>query len=63
MRALAAGKADAAFIWGPVAGYLNKTEFAGAYGLLPVNGAGLQWPAAIGFARGQEALRDFTTSF
>ena len=58
MRGLAAGQADAAFIWGPVAGFLNKTEFADTYRIVPVDGLGLQWPAAIGFAKGQDDLRD-----
>ena len=57
MRALAAGQVDAAFIWGPIAGYVNKTTLDNAYHVVPVNGPGLQWPAAIGFARGQATLR------
>ena len=57
MRALAAGQVDAAFIWGPIAGYVNKTTLDNAYHVVPVNGPGLQWPAAIGFARGQTTLR------
>ena len=57
MRALAAGQVDAAFIWGPIAGYVNKTALNGAYQVVPVRGVGLQWPAAIGFARGQTTLQ------
>jgi polar amino acid transport system substrate-binding protein len=57
MRALATGQVDAAFIWGPIAGYVNKTTLDNAYQIVPVNGPGLRWPAAIGFARGQATLR------
>ncbi|MFX8573863.1 hypothetical protein ABTM22_20230, partial [Acinetobacter baumannii] len=31
MRALDEGKVDVTFIWGPVAGWLNKTEYGGRY--------------------------------
>jgi polar amino acid transport system substrate-binding protein len=58
MRALAAGQVDAAFIWGPVAGYLNKTDLGQKFNVVPVDGPGLQWQAAIGFARSQTALRN-----
>ncbi|MBV8092361.1 MAG: transporter substrate-binding domain-containing protein [Acetobacteraceae bacterium] len=58
MQALAAGQADAAFIWGPVAGYVNKTALNNAYRIVPVDGPGLQWPAAIGFPKGERSLRD-----
>ena len=58
MGALAQGQVDAAFIWGPTAGYLNKTRFGEAFRIMPVDGPGLQWAAAIGFARGHEALRE-----
>jgi polar amino acid transport system substrate-binding protein len=57
MASLAAGRADAAFIWGPIAGYVNKTAYNNAYRIIPVSGPGLEWPAAIGFARRQDALR------
>jgi ABC-type amino acid transport substrate-binding protein/mono/diheme cytochrome c family protein len=58
VRALATGEADAAFVWGPSAGYLNKTEYAGAFSIVPVDGAGFQWPVAIAFAKRDAALRD-----
>ena len=35
----------------------NKTALNGAYQIVPVSGVGLQWPAAIGFARGQTTLQ------
>jgi ABC-type amino acid transport substrate-binding protein/mono/diheme cytochrome c family protein len=57
MGALAAGQVDAAFIWGPIAGYVNKTALKNSYHIVPVDGPGLQWPAAIGFASGQTSLR------
>jgi polar amino acid transport system substrate-binding protein len=58
MRDLARGRVDAAFIWGPSAGWINKTVLHGAYQVLPVAGPHLQWRAAIGFPREQAALRD-----
>ena len=58
MKALADGAIDAAFIWGPIAGYLNKTAYDGAFTIVPVAGEGMQWPAAVGFAKSQAALRD-----
>ncbi|MBV8399000.1 MAG: transporter substrate-binding domain-containing protein [Acetobacteraceae bacterium] len=58
MSALANRDVDAAFIWGPIAGYLNKTVYADTYRVTPMNGPGLQWPVAIGFAGGQNALRE-----
>jgi polar amino acid transport system substrate-binding protein len=58
MKALAAGKADAAIIWGPSAGYLNKTLYQDAYAIQPVSGKGMQWTVAVGFARSRGGLRD-----
>lgn len=58
MKALDQGKADVAFIWGPVAGWLNKTIYGGRYHIRPVEGNGLSWTAAIGFSKGSGALRD-----
>ncbi len=58
MRDLADGKADAAFIWGAPAGWINKTALSDAYKVVPVEGDHLQWSAAIGFPRGQTTLRD-----
>jgi mono/diheme cytochrome c family protein len=57
-RTLAKGEADAAFIWGPSAGYVNKTEYAGAFSIVPVDGTGMQWPVAIAFAKRDAALRE-----
>ncbi len=58
MADLADGKADAAFVWGPSAGWINKTALGDAYKVVPVQGDHMQWNAAIGFPRGQTALRD-----
>jgi ABC-type amino acid transport substrate-binding protein/mono/diheme cytochrome c family protein len=58
MKALEQGKADVAFIWGPVAGWLNKTAYDNRYRIQPVEGSGLSWNVAIGFAKGSGALRD-----
>jgi ABC-type amino acid transport substrate-binding protein/cytochrome c5 len=58
MKALDANKADVAFIWGPVAGWLNKTAYNDKYEIISIDGDGLLWPVAIGFAKGSNALRD-----
>ena len=58
MKALDEGKVDVAFIWGPVAGWLNKTEYGGRYDIQTTDGDGLLWPVAIGFAKGSTELRD-----
>ena len=58
MKALAEGRADAAFLWAPSAGYLNKTAYAGRFAVVPVGGPGLAFATAIGFAKTSPALRD-----
>ncbi|WP_316230915.1 c-type cytochrome [Bradyrhizobium sp. SZCCHNR1051] len=58
MVALAQGKADVAFVWGPVAGWLNKTTYESSFRIQPVEGDGLSWDAAIGFAKSSTQLRD-----
>ncbi|GLH80669.1 Mox; cytochrome C like protein [Bradyrhizobium sp. SSBR45G] len=58
MVALAQGKVDVAFVWGPVAGWLNKTAYESRFRVQPVEGPGLSWDAAIGFARTSTQLRD-----
>lgn len=57
-KALDQGKADVAFIWGPVAGWLNKTSYGNRYRIQPTEGRGLSWDAAIGFAKTSAQLRD-----
>ena len=56
MRDLLDGKADAAFVWGASAGWLNKTRFGDAFEVIPVE-EGMAWAVGIGFARGQDDLR------
>ena len=58
MQDLARGQVDAAFVWGPSAGWINKTALHDAYKVVPVAGPHMQWRAAIGFPREQTALRD-----
>jgi polar amino acid transport system substrate-binding protein len=58
MRALAEGRADAAYLWGPSAGYLNKYTYAGRYQVVPTEGPAMSWRIAIGFRRADGALRE-----
>jgi mono/diheme cytochrome c family protein len=58
MKALDQGKADVAYIWGPVAGWLNKTTYGGHYRIQTTEGEGLSWDTAIGFAKASKDLRD-----
>lgn len=57
MRALADGRVDAAYLWGPSAGYLNKTRYAGRYQVVPTDGPAMSWNVAIGFRRSDVELR------
>lgn len=58
MRDLAEGRADMAFVWGPSAGWIDKSSLGGAYEILPVAGPHMQWRAAIALRSGDGALRD-----
>ncbi|WP_338025929.1 c-type cytochrome [Bradyrhizobium quebecense] len=58
MAALEQGKVDIAFIWAPVAGWLNKTTYGDKYQIVSTEGDGLLWATAIGFAKASGALRD-----
>ena len=58
MKVLDQGKADVAFVWGPVAGWLNKTEYNDRYAIQSTEGPGLSWSSAIGFAKTSKELRD-----
>jgi ABC-type amino acid transport substrate-binding protein/mono/diheme cytochrome c family protein len=58
VQALGRHEVDVAFIWGPVAGYLNGTALHGAYQVTPVSGDGMQFPVKVGFARSNIELRD-----
>jgi polar amino acid transport system substrate-binding protein len=58
MRRLAASEVDAAFIWGPSAGYINHSALRDEFNVIPVDAPHMQWQAAIGFSDKQPALRD-----
>ena len=58
MKALADGRADAAFLWAPTAGYLDKTVYEGRFAVVPIDGPRLSYPAAIGYAKASASLRD-----
>jgi polar amino acid transport system substrate-binding protein len=58
MRALAEGRVDAAYLWGPSAGYLNEYTYAGRYQVVPTEGHAMSWHIAIGFRRADGALRE-----
>ena len=58
MKALADGRADAAFLWAPSAGYLNKSAYDGRFAIVAVEGRALSFPAAIGYAKSSKELRD-----
>jgi polar amino acid transport system substrate-binding protein len=58
MDAMARGEAGAAFVWGPTAGYYNKTRLAGAWRVVPVAGPGLQWQVAAGVRKGNAKLKE-----
>ncbi len=60
MKALAEGRADAAFLWAPTAGWLNKTAYDGRFDIASVDGPRLSYPAAIGYAKASANLRDST---
>lgn len=58
MKLLDQGKVDVAFIWAPVAGWLNATVYGEKYQIRTTSGEGLVWPTAIGFAKASTGLRD-----
>jgi polar amino acid transport system substrate-binding protein len=58
MKLLDEGKVDVAFIWAPVAGWLNATVYAEKYQIRTTAGEGLVWSTAIGFAKASTRLRD-----
>ncbi len=58
MQRLASGAADAAILWGPVAGYVNHAAQHDRWRVVPLDGPGMRWEAAIGFSRRELALRD-----
>ena len=58
VQALADGRVDAAFVWGPSAGYMNHTKLHDRFAVAQVAGDGMQWNVGIGFSSKQGALRD-----
>jgi polar amino acid transport system substrate-binding protein len=58
MKMLDEGKVDVAFIWAPVAGWLNTTVYGAKFRIRTTAGEGLAWPTAIGFAKASTGLRD-----
>jgi len=58
MKALDEGKVDVAFVWAPVAGWLNTTVYGQKFRITTTAGEGLAWPTAIGFAKASAGLRD-----
>ena len=58
MKMLDQGKVDVAFIWAPVAGWLNTTAYGEKYQIRTTAGEGLVWSTAIGFAKASTGLRD-----
>jgi ABC-type amino acid transport substrate-binding protein/mono/diheme cytochrome c family protein len=58
MQLLAAGRVDAAFVWGPSAGYANHALLHDSFAVWPVDGPQMRYRSAIGFARSSKALRD-----
>ncbi len=58
MQLLADRKVDAAFVWGPSAGYDNRTSLHDGFRVVSVDGSQMRFGAAIGFSRKNGALRD-----
>ena len=58
MRRLAAGEADAAFLWTASAGYINHVVLNDRYRIVPMAGPQMQFDAAIGLSNKQPKLRD-----
>jgi polar amino acid transport system substrate-binding protein len=56
MDALAKGEVDAAFLWGPVAGFDNRQRFQGRYKVSGVQGLDLNGQVAIAVPRGKDEL-------
>lgn len=54
--ALAQRQVDAAFLWGPVAGYENQRRYGNAWRVTPVAGSGLDGQVAVAVRKGNDAL-------
>ena len=55
MEALHQASIDAAFVWGPTAGYLNKFVYENSYRVVP---SGFNWPVAIGVRADNTLLKE-----
>jgi polar amino acid transport system substrate-binding protein len=58
LDALGRREVDAAFVWGPTAGYYNLKKLGGHHHVVPVAGDGLQWKVAVGVRKGDAGLKD-----
>ena len=56
LNALAKGEVDAAFLWGPVAGYENKKRWGSRWRVTPVSGHDLSGAVAVAVRSTKEAL-------
>ncbi len=56
LAALAAGKVDAAFMWGPNASWLNRQTYGNKFAIQPIGGFTMSWPVAIGFGQKSRPL-------
>ncbi len=58
MQALAEDRADVAYLWGPSAGYLNRSVYGERFRVQSLSGQDMAWPVAVAFRRGDDALRE-----
>ena len=56
LTALANGEVDAAFLWGPVAGYENKRHWDSRWRVTPVSGHDMSGAVAVAVRSGKDAL-------
>ena len=57
MDALDVGAIEAAFIWGPTAGYINRHAFNNRYQVVPIDGPDMQWRVAIAVRKSDPDLK------
>jgi polar amino acid transport system substrate-binding protein len=55
--ALAKGEADVGILWGPVAGFENKTKHQGRWQITPVSGLDLSGQVVVGVRSGADGLK------
>jgi ABC-type amino acid transport substrate-binding protein len=58
LEALGRGEVEAAFVWGPTAGYHNRNKLGGSHRVVLVDGEGLQWRATVAVRKDSPELRD-----